>query len=278
MRALLTNELYKLFKKPRSYISPVVIAVIILLINLGMYLEGEQILEFLLTTLREQFLLEGNLINGYLIAFLCLTTLWVHIPVLLVIVTADIVSADFENGAIRMILTRPIRRSAFMSAKLIAALVYVALFMLFLGIVAYASSALIFGAGDIIVLYEGIQIITADQFIPRFIMALLYATFSMMGFAAMSIYISTATKNSLAAILVSMGVLIISTLLQTFSLGIFESWKPFLFTYHMTQWQLLFYTDIPWADIGTSVIFLFGFTGVFVWLGYRQLNRLNITE
>jgi ABC-2 type transport system permease protein len=278
MKALLTNELYKLFKKPRSYISPIVIAVIILLINLGMYLEGEQILEFLLTTLRETFILEGNLINGYLIAFLCLTTLWVHIPVLLVIVTADLVSSDFENGAIRMILTRPIKRSAFMTAKLVSALVYVALFMLFLGIVAYASSALVFGSGDIIVLYEGIQIITSDQFIPRFVMALAYATFSMMGFAAMSIYVSTATKNSLAAILISMGVLIISTLLQTFSLGIFESWKPFLFTYHMTQWQLLFYTEIPWGDISASVLFLLAFTGVFVWLSYRQLNRLNITE
>jgi ABC-2 type transport system permease protein len=278
MKALLTNEIYKLFKKPRSYISPVVIALIILLINLGMYMEGEQIVEFLLTTLREQFILEGNIINGYLIAFLCLTTLWVHIPVLLVIVTADLVSADFENGAIRMILTRPIKRHAFMTAKLISSLVYVSLFMLFLGVVAYISATLIFGRGDIIVLYEGIQIITSDQFLPRFVMALGYATFSMMGFTAMSIYVSTATKNSLAAILISMGVLIISTLLQTFSLGIFESWKPFLFTYHMTQWQLLFYTEIPWRDIGTSVLFLVAFTAVFVWLSYRQLNRLNITE
>jgi ABC-2 type transport system permease protein len=256
----------------------VVIALIILLINLGMYMEGEQIVEFLLTTLREQFILEGNIINGYLIAFLCLTTLWVHIPVLLVIVTADLVSADFENGAIRMILTRPIKRHAFMTAKLISSLVYVSLFMLFLGVVAYISATLIFGRGDIIVLYEGIQIITSDQFLPRFVMALGYATFSMMGFTAMSIYVSTATKNSLAAILISMGVLIISTLLQTFSLGIFESWKPFLFTYHMTQWQLLFYTEIPWRDIGTSVLFLVAFTAVFVWLSYRQLNRLNITE
>jgi ABC-2 type transport system permease protein len=155
MKALLTNEIYKLFKKPRSYISPVVIALIILLINLGMYMEGEQIVEFLLTTLREQFILEGNIINGYLIAFLCLTTLWVHIPVLLVIVTADLVSADFENGAIRMILTRPIKRHAFMTAKLISSLVYVSLFMLFLGVVAYISATLIFGRGDIIVLYEG---------------------------------------------------------------------------------------------------------------------------
>ncbi len=278
MKALLTNELYKLFKKPRSYISPAVIAVIILLINLGMYLEGEQILDFLLTTLREQFFLEGNLINGYLIAFLCLTTLWVHIPVLLVIVTADLVSSDFENGAIRMILTRPIKRSSFMSAKLIAAGVYVALFMLFLGLVAFGSAFVAFGKGDIIVLYEGIQIITSAQFLPRFAMALVYATFSMTAFAAMSIYVSTATKNSLAAILVSMGILIISTLLQTFSLGIFESWKPFLFTYHMTQWQLLFYSEIPWGEISVSVIFLLAFTAVFVGLSYRQINRLNITE
>ncbi len=165
-----------------------------------------------------------------------------------------------------------------MSAKLIAAGVYVALFMLFLGLVAFGSAFVAFGKGDIIVLYEGIQIITSAQFLPRFAMALVYATFSMTAFAAMSIYVSTATKNSLAAILVSMGILIISTLLQTFSLGIFESWKPFLFTYHMTQWQLLFYSEIPWGEISVSVIFLLAFTAVFVGLSYRQINRLNITE
>lgn len=278
MKALLTNELYKLFKKPRTYISPVVVLVIIILINLGMYLEGAQILDFLLATLREQFFLEGNLINGYLITFLSLTTLWVHIPILVVIVTADLMSSEFESGAIRMLLTRPIKRSALMSAKILTALIYVALFMLFLGAISFTIATLIFGKGDIIVLYEGIQIITAAQFMPRFLLTIGYSTFGMMAFAAMSIYISTATKNSLAAILISLGILIISTLLQTFSLGIFESWKPFLFTYHMTQWQLLFYTEIPWSEIWVSVAFLTAFTAIFIALSYRKFNRLNITE
>ena len=278
MRALLTNELYKLFKKPRTYISPAVILVIIVLINLGMYLEGATILDFLLTTLREQFFLEGNLINGYLIAFLSLSTLWVHIPILVVIVTADLMSSEFESGAIRMLLTRPIKRSALMSAKLITALIYVTLFMFLIGALSFGIATFIFGKGDIIVLYEGIQIITSGQFIPRFLLTLAYSTFGMMSFAAMSIYISTATKNSLAAILISLGILIISTLLQTFSLGIFESWKPFLFTYHMTQWQLLFYSEIPWSEILVSTGFLAAFTTIFVVLAYRKFNRLNITE
>jgi ABC-2 type transport system permease protein len=278
MKALLTNELYKLFKKPRTYISPAVILVIIVLINLGMYLEGATILDFLLTTLREQFFLEGNLINGYLIAFLCLSTLWVHIPILVVIVTADLMSSEFESGAIRMLLTRPIKRSALMSAKLITALIYVTLFMLIIGALSFGISTFIFGKGDIIVLYEGIQIITSGQFMPRFLLTLAYSTFGMMSFAAMSIYISTATKNSLAAILISLGILIISTLLQTFSLGIFESWKPFLFTYHMTQWQLLFYSEIPWSEVLVSAVFLSAFTAIFVVLSYRKFSRLNITE
>lgn len=278
MKALLTNELYKLFKKPRTYISPAVILVIIILINLGMYLEGATILDFLLTTLREQFFLEGNLINGYLIAFLSLSTLWVHIPILVVIVTADLMSSEFESGAIRMLLTRPIKRSALMSAKLITALIYVTLFMFLIGALSFGIATFIFGKGDIIVLYEGIQIITSGQFIPRFLLTLAYSTFGMMSFAAMSIYISTATKNSLAAILISLGVLIISTLLQTFSLGIFESWKPFLFTYHMTQWQLFFYSEIPWSEILVSTGFLAAFTAIFVVLAYRKFNRLNITE
>lgn len=278
MKALLYNELYKLFKKPRTYISPAVIAVIIVLINMGMYLEGTSILDFLLATLRQTFFLEGNLINGYLITFLCLSTLWVHIPILIVIVTADLVSNEFEIGAIRHMLTRPIKRSSLMAAKLIAALVYVTAFMAFLGLFAYVVSTALFAAGDVIVLYEGIQIIPAAAFLPRFLATLAYATFAMMAFAALSIYVSTATKNTLVAILISLGILIISTLLQTFSLGIFESWKPFLFTYHMTQWQLFFYTDVPWEDIWVSAGFLAAFTALFTWLAFAKFNTLNITE
>lgn len=278
MKALINNELYKLFKKPRSYISPAVIAIIIALINIGMYVEGQSILDFLLNTLKQTFFLEGNLINGYLITFLCLSTLWVHIPILIVIVTADLVSSEFETGGIRHLLTRPISRSSLLSAKFVAALVYVAAFMVFLGAVALLLSTLIFGRGDILVLYEGIQIIAAPQFLGRYLATIGYATFAMMAFAAMSIYISTATKNTLVAILVSLGVLIISTLLQTFSLGIFESWKPFLFTYHMTQWQLLFYTEIPWKDVWISTAFLLVFTAVFTGLAYRKFNNLSITE
>ena len=165
-----------------------------------------------------------------------------------------------------------------MAAKFIAALIYVAVFMAFLGILAYAVSTAFFSSGDVIVLYEGIQIIPAAEFIPRFLATLGFATFGMMAFATLSMYISTASKNTLVAILVSLGILIISTLLQTFSLGVFDSWKPFLFTYHMTQWQLLFYTEIPWNDIWLSAGFLLAFTALFTWLAFAKFNKLNITE
>ena len=278
MKALIYNELYKLFKKPRSYISPAVVVVILMLINLGMYLEGKNMLDFLLATLQQNFLLSGNLINGYLIAFLSLSTLWIHIPVLIVIVTADLVSSEFETGAIRHLLTRPIKRSSLLTAKFVVALVYVALFMMFLGFFAIGVSTLTFGTGDVIVLYDGIQIITEPTFLPRYFATMAFATFGMMAFAALSIFVSTITRNSLMAILVSLGILIISTLLQTFSLGIFDAWKPFLFTYHMTQWQLLFYTEIPWVEMITSIGFLLGFAGIFIWLTYRNFNKMNITE
>jgi len=249
-----------------------------LVINLGLYSDGEELFDFLLQTINEYFYIEGNVVNGYLIAYLALNTLWVHIPILIIIVTAYIFSGEFELGTIRLLLTQPISRSNFLIAKIISMIIYNFCFMLVIAVSAIVPSVLLFGTGDVVVFIDGIQFIQEATFLSRFFNSVMFATLAMIAFSCMTMYFALVFKNTLTAILLALGILILFTLLQTFVIGIFSSWQPYLFTYHIAQWQLFFINEIPLNDIFNSVYYLTGMALFFIIISIVKFNKMNISE
>lgn len=278
MIRLVQFETYKLLRQPRVWLTFAVMTVMIFLINLGMALEGQQMFDLLLNPLSDQFIISGNLVNGPLIAYLALNMLWVHIPVLLVIVTGDLVSGEFEAGTIRMALCSTFTRSQWLTSKIVAAFLYVFFFMLFSGVIMLVPAHLVFGGGDLLVFNAGIQVIEAKEVFWRFLLALLFGTLGMMTFASISMLFSILLRNSLAAILVSLGLLIVSTLLQTFGMGIFESWRQLLFTWHMAQWQNLFFNDVDFISVFQSAVVLLLHMVLVLSVSFLCFHRMKITE
>jgi ABC-2 type transport system permease protein len=278
MIRLIQFETYKLVRQPRVWLTFGVMAVLMFLINLGMALDGQKMFDLLLKPLSEQFIISGNLINGHLIAYVALNMLWVHIPLLLVIVTGDLVSGEFDSGTIRLMLCSAWTRSQWLTAKIAAAFLYIFFFMLFSGILMILPACLVFGSGDLLIFNAGIQVIEEKVVLGRYILALLFGTLGMMTFASISILFSVLLRNTLAAILASLGILIVSTLLQTFGMGIFESWRPLLFTWHMAQWQNLFFNDVGVVPILTSAGILLAHQVVVLFIAYVRFNHLKITE
>ncbi|MGW8314537.1 MAG: ABC transporter permease [Bacteroidales bacterium] len=278
MIRLIQFETYKLIRQPRVWLTFAVITVLVFLINIGVALDGQEMLDLLLQPLSDQFVITGNVINGHLIAFLALNMLWVHIPVLLVVVTGDLVSGEFESGTIRLAMCTTWTRAQWLTAKVIAAFLYILLFMLFSGVIMTIPANVIFGRGDLLVFSAGIQVIEEQEVMWRFLLALLFGTVGMMTFGAISILFSVILRNSLAAILVSLGILIISTLLQTFGMGIFESWRHLLFTWHMAQWQNLFFNDVDPLPLYRSLGVLIIHIVLVLSLAYFLFNRMKITE
>jgi len=278
MMNLLNIELFKLLKQKKTWISFWVFALIMMIIHIGLYVDGENLLNLLLQNYKSQLFIIGNIVNAYLVSYIALNTLWVHIPILLVIVTGEIVSGEIESGTVRNILSSPISRSKFILTKSLAAFIYVIFFMLFMAIITLIPSYLIFGSGDLLVFMNGIQIILAEEALYRFLFSFAFGALSMICFASISIFFSVLFKNSLMAILSSLGILVISTLIQSFAFGLFESWQVFLFTYHMTQWQLFFLREIPYSEIMTSIIFLLTITIVATSASIIIFKRTQITE
>jgi len=278
MRALLRTEIYKVFTSVRTYITFGIAIILMVIINFGLYVEGENILGFILQPLKDYFLVQGNILNGYLIAYFSLNTLWVHIPVLVIIVSAHISSGEFEMGTIKLLLTQPISRQQLMLSKIAVMWFYNVLFMLVVAIFALVPAVMIFGTGDVMVFNNGLQFLLEASFGWRYGLAVVFAVLGMTAFSSLAMYCAIFFKNTLTAILVSFGILILHTLFQSFTFEVTSVWQNLLVTYHMSNWQQLFVTDVPWNEILISVSFLCIFTLVFCMLSVMKFNRLNITE
>lgn len=278
MIKLIQIEVFKMFHQKKSWISFLVFALIMALIHGGLYLEGQGFMDLLLQNYKNQLQISGHIINGYFVSFIALNTLWVHIPILLVIITADLVSGEMNTGTIRLIMTSPISRTRFILAKTMAAFIYVISFMIFMLLITLLPSLIIFGKGDLLVFMNGIQVILEEEVLYRFLLSFAFGILSMSCFVAISILFSVWLRNTIAAILSSLGLLVISTLIQSFGFDFLSSLQNFLFTYHMTQWQLFFVRDIPIQSILESVVFLLMTTVFAILIAIIRFNKTNITE
>ena len=84
----------------------------------------------------------------------------VHIPLLVALVTGDLISGEAAMGTVRMLATKPISRTKIVLSKFIAGAAYTFILTLWLIFLALFVSKFIFGSGDLIVLNsEGLVIL-----------------------------------------------------------------------------------------------------------------------
>src|ERR1700744_4483195 len=146
MWTLLQIELFKIFKRPRTYIPFVAIAALILIIQLGLKFDGRSYLELMMSSLSDSFLIPYNLImNGYLVAFVILNTLLIQVPLLIALVAGDVVAGEANMGTLRMLVTRPVSRTQLMLAKFAASVVYTIMLLVWMALLALFLSMLFFG-------------------------------------------------------------------------------------------------------------------------------------
>jgi ABC-2 type transport system permease protein len=251
--------------------------IILILIEAGMYSGGHTILDTLTNNLSENFYLQGNLMNGYLVTYFALNTLWIHIPILIVIVTGDLVSGEASAGTFRLILTRPVSRNTLITAKFVTSLLYILVLMIVLFIFSMGLGIILFGKGDLMVFLNGINIIPASELPMRFVWAFLFGLISMWMVGSLSFLLSCIYENSLTPILVSMAIIILFTILSNFDVGLFDKLKPYLFTTYMGEWRSFFNFKINQTAIGKALGILFGHI-VILYLGSLIIfNKKDIT-
>jgi len=241
MWTLLQIELYKIFRRPRTYIAFVAITALITIVQLGLKVDGKEYAAFVMADLSNTLQIDGKIVNGYFVCYVLLQLLLVHVPLLIALIAADMISGEANMGTLRLMLTKPIGRTQFILAKFFAACIYTILLLIWLAILALFVSMLIFGTDDMFVLKNNyaVQIESADIF-WRYAGAFCFACLAMITVAALGFFLSQFAENSIGPIVATMSVIIFFTILSTMSIPIFNLIKPYLFTTHMVAWKEFF--------------------------------------
>jgi ABC-2 type transport system permease protein len=248
MWKLVSIELYKISRRPRTYIAFVAVAAIVGIFQAAFKMDGQSYLNLMLQSVPDNFELDlSKSINGYFMCYIILNTLLVQIPILIALIAADAISGEANMGTLRLVLTKPISRSQLILSKFAASLVFTILLLLWMALVALFLSLFIFGADDLLIFRvqgEESQImqITKDDILWRYLAAFGYAAVALSVIAALALLLSLFSDNSIGPIVITVCIVIVCTILSNINVPVIdENVKPWLFTSYLVGWKGFFY-------------------------------------
>lgn len=258
MLPILKNEILKTYFKWRTYIGFVAIAVLIPVIQIGLKMEGGAMVNRMTRGIQEDFLLIGNLFNGYFITQFIMNSLWIHIPFLISLVAGDQLAGEATGGTFRLILIRPTSRSRILLAKYVTTLLYTCTLVGFLAFICLALGIALFGTGPLLVPSRAFTIIPVDQLFWRMCLAFGLATFSMWCVASLAFLFSSLVENAIGPIISTMAVIIVLLIVSNMNVDLFRTIRPYLFATYMNIWQRALEEPIPWQTIWNHLCVLGG--------------------
>jgi ABC-2 type transport system permease protein len=273
------NEFIKILEKPRSYIGIGALTLLICIILFAMKADGSSFISFVTSSFEQTLSFNGTILNGNLIAFIILQMLIVHIPLLVALVTGDLISGEAAMGTVRMLATKPISRTKIVISKFIAGAVYTFILTLWLIFLSLFVSKFIFGSGDLIVLNsEGLVILKEQDILWRYGLSFIVAFLSLLTVSSVSICFSAFAENSIGPIVSTMAVIILFTIIGSMEVSVFQNIKPFLFTTHMASWRSFFEDPVPYSKIFNSIIILVVHNILLVSIAIIKFNKKDITS
>jgi ABC-2 type transport system permease protein len=249
MWTIVRIELFKIFRKPRTYIAFGAVAAIVWLIQLGFYVDGETYVQFGMQALSETFEVEGRVLNGYLMAYIILQTLLVHVPLLIALVSGDMVSGEAGMGTLRLLASRPVSRTSLLLGKFLASSVYTVALLVWMALWTLFFSLWLFGTDDLVIMKSEVvtQILQSDV-MWRYAAAFGFATIAMVTVSSLAFLLSLFAENSIGPIIATMSIVIVFTILNSLGLPFFDTVKPWLFTTHMLGWKGFFDVQVSEAN------------------------------
>ena len=273
------QETYKMFTRPYAFFAMLVVIILTLLFGFSFAMEGNEYYTSFFNTFNKGVEFEGNLINGNLFAYQLFHALWLFIPFLVVFVTGGMISEEKKEGTLRLVLSKPISKTAFFTARFIAAKLFVFLLVLLMAVLGLGLGLAIFGSGELLAFENGkFIVLSSDEALIRFAAAYGYYFLVLITVASLSMFFSVLYNNSVKAIMASASVILMLYFISSLEIPFFESAKPFLLTTYFSSWSQLFVENINWMNLMFDVIVLVVHILVFYVLAVTIFNKKEIYE
>ncbi|MDR3083556.1 MAG: ABC transporter permease, partial [Streptomyces sp.] len=184
--------------------------------------------------------------NGLFLVFTALAaTLPFFLPLAIGVIAGDAIAGEANSGTLRYLLVAPAGRTRLLIAKYTTTMAFCLLATLVVAVSALLVGALLFPLGDLTTI-SGTHISFADGLGRALLIALVVAA-SLVGVAALGLFVSTLTNSGIAAMATTIGLLITVQILD--QIPQLHALQPYFFSHYWLSFADLMRDPVYWDDL-----------------------------
>ncbi|MBO8192502.1 ABC transporter permease [Streptomyces oryzae] len=212
--------------------------------------------------------------NGLFLVFTSLAaTLPFFLPMTVGVVAGDAVAGEASAGTLRYLLVAPAGRTRLLLAKLTTVLVFCLAATLTVALSALVTGALLFPTGEVTLL-SGTTVSFGEGLLRALAIAAVVAL-SLLGLAALGLFISTLTNSGIAAMAATVGLLITVQIVN--AIPQLDEFHPFLFPNYWLSFADLLRDPIYWGDLLKNLGLQALYAAVFGSAAWARFNNRDVT-
>ncbi|MFI6877565.1 ABC transporter permease [Streptomyces sp. NPDC050400] len=212
--------------------------------------------------------------NGLFLVFTSLAaTLPFFLPMAVGVIAGDAVAGEANAGTLRYLLVAPAGRTRLLLTKYATTMTFCVVATLVVAVSALVTGAVLFPLGDVVTI-SGTRIGFAEGLWRAFLIALVVAA-SLIGIAALGLFVSTLTNSGIAAMATTVGLLITVQILD--QIPQLHAVQPYFFSHHWLSFADLMREPVYWDDLTKNLQLQALYAAVFGSAAWARFTAKDIT-
>lgn len=212
--------------------------------------------------------------NGLFLVFTALAaTLPFFLPMAVGVIAGDAIAGEANAGTLRYLLVAPAGRTRLLLVKYTTTVVFCLVATLVVAASALAVGALLFPLGEVTTI-SGTRIGLAEGLGRALLIALVVAA-SLIGVAALGLFVSTLTNSGVAAMATTVGLLITVQILD--QIPQLEALQPYFFSHHWLSFADLLRDPVHWDGLLRNLGLQAVYAAVFGSAAWARFTSKDIT-
>ncbi|WP_037887020.1 ABC transporter permease [Streptomyces viridochromogenes] len=212
--------------------------------------------------------------NGLFLVFTALAaTLPFFLPMAIGVIAGDAIAGEANQGTLRYLLVAPAGRTRLLLTKYATTMTFCLVATLVVAVSALTVGALLFPLGDLTTI-SGTRISFAEGLGRALLIALVVAA-SLIGVAALGLFVSTLTNSGIAAMATTVGLLITVQILD--QIPQLHAVQPYFFSHYWLSFADLMREPVYWDDLVKNLGVQALYAAVFGSAAWARFTAKDIT-
>jgi ABC-2 type transport system permease protein len=212
--------------------------------------------------------------NGLFLVFTALAaTLPFFLPMAIGVIAGDAIAGEANAGTLRYLLVAPAGRTRLLLTKYATTMTFCLVATLVVALSALAVGALLFPLGELTTI-SGTRISFTEGLGRAFLIALVVAA-SLIGVAALGLFVSTLTNSGIAAMATTVGLLITIQILD--QIPQLHALQPYFFSHYWLSFADLMRDPVYWDDLVRNLGLQGLYAAVFGSAAWARFTAKDIT-